>query len=232
MDALFTYLTDAMEGSFPLALLASGVWGVLSILLSPCHLTSIPLVIGFLTSQGEKKPSRGILLAFVFAIGILLTIAVVGTVTALSGRIMGDVGPYGKFVIAAVFFVAGLYLMDIIRLPETGVQLRALRLRSVFIAAFALGLIFGAALGPCTFAFMAPVLVVVFQMAGTNTIAAGAVLLSFAIGHCAVIVVTGGLSSRVHAYLEWTNRSSVLPWIKRGSGLLVVLGGFYTLFFS
>lgn len=232
MDALLTSLTEALYGSFALALLASFAWGVSSILLSPCHLSSIPLIIGFLTARGEKKTARGVLLALVFATGILLTIAVIGIVTGALGRIMGDVGPYGTYIVVAVFVVVGLTLMDIIHLPDTGVNLRPTGIHSPLTSAFALGLIFGIALGPCTFAFVAPVLGVVFQMSNTNLFAAGAVLLAFGIGHCGVIVAAGGFASRVQAYLDWTNRSNAVLWIKRAAGFLVVLAGIYTLYTS
>lgn len=227
MESLFTTLTEALYGSLILALAASFVWGVASILLSPCHLSSIPLIIGFLTAKSEKRTSRGLLLAFVFAIGILLTIAIIGLVTAALGRIMGDVGTYGKYAVAIIFFIVGLYLMDIIRLPETGVNLRPIESGSSSWSAFVLGLIFGIALGPCTFAFLSPVLGVVFQMSGTNVIAAGALLFAFGLGHCTVIVVAGGLTSHVQSYLDWTNRSHSVLWIKRTAGLLVIAGGVY-----
>ena len=136
---------------------------------------------------------------------------------------------YGKYAVAIVFFIVGLYLMDIISLPGTGVNLRPIHTRSALWSAFILGLIFGIALGPCTFAFMAPVLGVVFQLSTTNAIAAGVMLLAFGLGHCSVIVVTGGLASRVQSYLDWTNRSNIVLWIKRIAGFLVILGGIYTL---
>jgi cytochrome c-type biogenesis protein len=230
MDTLFTGLSDALSAGYPVALLAAFGWGVLSILLSPCHISSVPLIIGFLTAQGEKRASRSVLLSFFFAVGILLTIAAVGVITATLGRMMGDVGPYGKYAIATVFFVVGLYLMDVIRLPDTGLKLRPLRNHSVFLSAFALGLLFGIALGPCTFAFMAPVLGVVFQMSERNIVAAGALLLAYGLGHCGVIVLAGGLAARVQAYLDWTNRSNVILWTKRTSGILVVLAGIYALY--
>jgi cytochrome c-type biogenesis protein len=230
MDSLFTSLTEALYGSFSLAFIASFAWGVLSILLSPCHLSSIPLIIGFLTAQGEKKTSRGLFLALIFAVGILFTIIVIGIITAALGRIMGDIGPYGKYAVAVVFIVVGLYLMDIIRLPDTGVKLQPFGIKSVFLSAFSLGLIFGIALGPCTFAFMAPVLGVVFQMSSTDSVAGGMLLLAFGLGHSGVIVVAGGLASRVQAYLDWTNRSHVVLWIKRVAGFLIILGGIYTFY--
>ena len=232
MDSLLTTLTEALYGSFSLALLASIAWGMASILLSPCHLSSIPLIIGFLTSTKEKKASGAVLLSFVFAVGILVTIAVVGVITASLGRIMGDIGAYGKYAVAFIFCIVGLYLMDVIRLPDTGLRLRPLQNRSVIWSAFILGLVFGIALGPCTFAFMAPVLGVVFQLSSTNVLAAGGLLLAFGLGHCGVIVVAGGLATRVQAYLDWTNRSNAVLWTKRIAGALVILGGIYTIYTS
>lgn len=230
MDSLFTALSDALSASISLALLASFSWGVLSVLLSPCHLSSIPLIIGFLLAQGEKKTSRAILLSFLFALGIFVTIAVIGAITAALGRMMGDVGPFSKYAVAIVFFVVGLFLMDIIRLPESGVSVRPLHMRSPLLSALALGLIFGVALGPCTFAFMAPVLGVVFQLSNSSPMAAGSLLLSFGLGHCAVIVIAGGIASRVQAYLDWTNQSNAIQWAKRIAGFLVVLGGIYAVY--
>jgi cytochrome c-type biogenesis protein len=232
METLFTVLTDAMYGSLALALVASFAWGVLSILLSPCHLSSIPLVIGFLTAQGEKKSSRGLLLSFVFAVGTLVTVAVIGAITAAAGRIMGDVGPYGTYAVAAVLVVVGLYLMDLIRLPDTGVVLRPLHIRSPLLSALVLGLIFGIALGPCTFAFLAPILGVVFNVSATDPTAAGALLLSYSAGYAGIIAAAGGVTTRVQAYLDWTNRSHVILWIKRVAGFLVVLGGAYIVYSS
>jgi cytochrome c-type biogenesis protein len=232
METLFTVLTDAMNGSVALALVASFAWGVLSILLSPCHLSSIPLVIGFLTEQGERKGSRGLLLSFVFAVGTLVTVAVIGAITAAAGRIMGDVGPYGTYAVAGVLVVVGLYLMDLIRLPDTGVVLRPLHIRSPHLSALVLGLIFGIALGPCTFAFLAPILGVVFNVSATNPTAAGALLLSYSAGYAGIIAAAGGVTTRVQAYLDWTNRSHVILWIKRVAGFLVVLGGAYIIYSS
>lgn len=230
LEKLFTFLTESLYGSYSLALFASFAWGILSILLSPCHLSSIPLIVGFLTSQSEKKSSRAFLLSLLFAVGILITIAVIGAITAALGRIMGDVGPYGKWFVAIIFFVVGLYLMDIIRLPDTGVGLRVPGIRSVILSAFVLGLIFGVALGPCTFAYMAPILGVVYQLSATNITLAIFLLLAFGVGHCGVIVVAGVLASRIQAYLDWSNKTSVVLWTKRVAGFLVLLGGIYTIY--
>lgn len=230
LENLFTFLTEALYDSFGIALIASFVWGILSILLSPCHLSSIPLIVGFLASQGEKKTSRALLLSLLFAIGILITIAVIGAITAALGRIMGDVGPYGKWFVAIIFFLVGLYLMDVIRLPDTGIGLRVPGIRSVVLSALILGLIFGIALGPCTFAYMAPILGIVYQLSATNIVLALLLLLAFGLGHCGVIVVAGVLASKIQTYLDWSNKTKAVLWTKRVTGFLVLLGGIYTIY--
>lgn len=227
MEWLLTTLSDAMSGGLLVSLVASFGWGVTSILLSPCHLSSIPLIIGFLIDRHENRPRLGLVLSLVFATGILTTIALIGIITAALGRLMGDVGRFGTYAVAAVFFIVGLYLMDIIRLPGSGITLHAPGLRSGILSAGVLGLVFGVALGPCTFAFMAPVLIVFLQVAGTSPVAAGALLLAFGLGHAGIIAAAGGLTSRVQAYLDWTNRSTTILWAKRAAGFLVLLGGIY-----
>lgn len=228
LDTLFTVLYDAMSGPVWLVLLSSFGWGVLSILLSPCHLSSIPLVVGFISSQGILSLRRTFLISFIFAVGILLTIALIGIVTASMGRLMGDVGTIGNYFVASIFFVVGLYLLDVIKLDWNTAGLRQTKLQGLP-AAFVLGLLFGIALGPCTFAYMAPVLGIVFQTAQTDYIFSMLLLLSFGIGHCAVIVGAGTLTNKVQRYLNWSDQSKALLWIKRASGILVIVGGIYLL---
>lgn len=229
MDSVFTALTDGLQGTFALALLAALGWGVMSVLLSPCHLSSIPLIVGYLTGRMVILPRQALALSLLFGVGILFTIAVIGLITAAMGRLMGDIGLFGNYVVAAIFFVVGLHLMDVLRFPDPGIQVRPLQVSSPFLSAFGLGLMFGFALGPCTFAFMAPVLAVVFQVSGSSPLLAGMLLLFFGLGHCGVLVAAGGITSRVQTYLQWTNRSSVILRTKRVCGVLVILGGIYSL---
>ncbi len=44
IERLFTLLNDAVQGGPFLAITGSFLWGILSIVLSPCHLSSIPLI--------------------------------------------------------------------------------------------------------------------------------------------------------------------------------------------
>lgn len=225
IDAVFNYLYEAMNGAVWIAVLASFAWGVLSILLSPCHLSSIPLVVGFISSQGKMSLARTFYISLVFSVGILITIALIGIITALLGRMMGDIGSAGNYLVAAIFFIVGLYLLGIIKL-DWNRGLKPTKAKGLW-AALILGLLFGLALGPCTFAYMAPVLGIVFQTAQKNYFLAIMFLLAFGLGHCSVIVGAGTLTGKVQKYLNWSEESKTILWIKRICGVLVILGGVY-----
>ena len=229
MGQLFTALSRAVEGSAGLALSAAFVWGVLSILLSPCHLASIPLIVGFIDQQGRMTTRRAFTISLLFSVGILITIGVIGAITAAAGRMMGDVGRWGNYGVAVIFFVVGLYLLDAIRIPMPGAAQPGVK-RKGMLAAFILGLVFGVALGPCTFAYMAPMLAVTFRLAATNLPYGILLLLLYGLGHCGVIVLAGTFSEVVQNYLNWNEKSQGALILKKVCGVLVILGGLYLLY--
>jgi len=226
MEKLFTTLTHAVEGTPAIAITAAFVWGILSILLSPCHLASIPLIVGFIDQQGRISTRRAFYISSLFAVGILITIAGIGAVTAAAGRMLGDVGKYGNYLVAAIFFLVGLHLLDVIPAPWSGPGRVGMKRRGP-LAAFILGLVFGIALGPCTFAYMAPMLAVTFRTAATNLLYGLSLLLAYGIGHCSVIVFAGTCTELVQRYMNWTEKSKGAVILKKVCGVLVLLGGVY-----
>jgi len=229
MTELFTALTRAVEGAAPVAMAAAFLWGVLSIVLSPCHLASIPLIVGFIDEQGRVSARRALVISALFALGILVTIAVIGAATAAAGRIMGDVGRYGNYAVAVIFFAVGLYLLDVIPMPWPGLRQVGTTRKGCW-GALILGLVFGLALGPCTFAYMAPMLGITFRLAHTNLPYGVLLLLVYAVGHCSVIVLAGTCAGLVQRYLNWNERSRGAVILRRVCGALVLLGGLYLVY--
>lgn len=229
MERLFSILSQAVEGTPAIALGSSFVWGILSIVLSPCHLSSIPLIVGFISDQGKLTTQRAFGIASLFAAGILVTIGLIGLITAQAGRMLGDVGAWGSYLVAAVFFLVGLHLLGVIPMPWSGPGQVGMK-RKGLLAAFILGLVFGIALGPCTFAFMAPILGVTFKVASTSPVYAVLLLLAYGIGHCSVIVLAGTSTERVQRYLNWNEKSRGASILKKICGALVLIGGIYMIY--
>jgi cytochrome c-type biogenesis protein len=95
------------------------------------------------------------------------------------------------------------------------------------VAALLLGLVFGIALGPCTFAYMAPVLAVSFKVGKTAWLYAAGLLVAYGVGHCAVIVLAGTSTEVVQRYLNWNEHSRGVTIVKGICGILVILGAVY-----
>ncbi|MEO0075899.1 MAG: cytochrome c biogenesis protein CcdA [candidate division WOR-3 bacterium] len=232
LTAIFTWLTNTIQGVPVIAILGSFLWGVLSILLSPCHLASIPLIVGFISGQETTSTKRAFWLATLFSLGILVTIAIIGIITGLMGRMLGDVGKYGNYIVAVIFFIVGLYLLEIIKLPflsnaaQPGLKKRGL------LASFVLGLVFGIALGPCTFAYMAPMLALTFSIASTRLFYGIFLLLIYGLGHCSIIVAAGTFTEIIEHYLHWSEKSNGIKIVKKVCGVLVILGGIYLLWIA
>lgn len=222
MDTLFESLTHALSGSPALAIGAAVIWGVLSIVLSPCHLASIPLVVSVVGGQEQRSPGGALLTSSVFSLGILLTIVVVGLLTAFAGRMLGDLGGWVNYLVGGVFLLVGLYLLGVIPLNWSPMALTPRR--TGLGSALAVGLIFGLAVGPCTFAYMAPMLGVTFKIASSQLILAVMLLLAYAVGHCAVIVLAGVSTGLVQRYLNWTDGSRGALMRRAMGGLVIVAG--------
>jgi cytochrome c-type biogenesis protein len=229
VERLFTSLSRAVEATPATAVAASFLWGILSVVLSPCHLSSIPLIVGFIGKQGPVSTKRTFAISSFFAAGILITIAAVGTVTAAAGRMLGDVGRYGNYFVAAIFFLVGLYLLDIVPLPWSGPGQIGIK-RKGLLPAFLLGLIFGIAIGPCTFAYMAPMLAVTFRVASTALLYGIILLVAYGVGHCSVIILAGTSTGLVQRYLNWNEKSQGALILKRVCGGLVLLAGLYLIY--
>lgn len=227
IESIFIWATKAMEGSLLISLGGSFVWGIMSILLSPCHLASIPLIIGFVNEQGKISTKRAFKISLLFSVGILITIGLVGVVTAGLGRMLGDVGTIGNYIVAVIFFLVGLHLLDVIPMPFTGSVGQPGFKKKGLLAALVLGLVFGIALGPCTFAYMMPVLTVAFRVASTQFLLAALLVLLYGVGHCSIIVLAGTFTEVVQKYLNWNERSKGAVIVKKICGVLVILGGIY-----
>lgn len=230
MTEIFDTLTRALSGTNGMAALAAFAWGVLSIVLSPCHLVSIPLVVAFTSNQKNASAKTGCIFGGLFAAGMLITVIAIGFVTAALGRFLGNTGTLGlvgQIFAGTVLLLVGLWLASLIRLPfldnlaGPGVQSRRGRL-----AAFVTGLVFGLSAGPCTFAWMAPILAVTFSSAQADLATAFWLFGWFAAGHAGILIAAGVFSGVVEKMLHWnTAKEKTMRSIKLVLGLLVFAGG-------
>ena len=230
MAELLTAFGNAFTASAALALPAAFLWGVLSVVLSPCHLSSIPLVVAYMNG-GDDLPTgrRAVTLATAFAVGILLSIAAIGLATVAVGRMAGDVGRWGNYLLAAVFFAFGLNLLGVLPIPNWPSAPSTTKRRGP-LGAFVLGLVFGTALGPCTFAFMAPLLGLAFKTAQEEVLYGALLVGLYGIGHSVAIVAAGASAQTVQRWLSWKAGARAATILRGAAGVAVIAGGIYFLY--
>ncbi|KAF0139677.1 MAG: cytochrome c-type bioproteinis protein [Stygiobacter sp.] len=130
LEGIFNFLHKARNGSLRIAAEASCRWRVLFMLLSSCHLSSIPLKVGFISAQGKMSFARTFKISLVVSVGILITFALIGTITASFGSMVGDLGGIGNFLVAGIFSIVGLFLVQCTfayKVPVLGIVFKRLK---------------------------------------------------------------------------------------------------------
>ena len=160
METFFLTINEWMTGAAALAALGCFLWGVVSVLFSPCHLASIPLMVAYVAGQQKAvNPKQAVGYSAAFTIGLFVTIALIGVICALLGRMLGDVGNYWQILVGAVLIWVALGMLGVESCTLSSSLLGRFNMKGLP-GAFALGLSYGTLSGSCTFGFIAPILAI------------------------------------------------------------------------
>jgi cytochrome c-type biogenesis protein len=224
-DQFFLVLNQWMTAGSTIAFAGAFAWGMVSVLFSPCHLASIPLIVAYVGGQQTAvKPRRAAWYAIAFSMGLFITIAVVGVVCALLGRMLGDVGVWWQVLVGIVLIWVALGMLGVQACSMSASLLYRFNLRGIH-GAFGLGLAYGILSGSCTFGFIAPILAIVTVQ--QKIVAGSVMMILFAVGHCVPIAVAGSSTALVRRVTENSVWQKAGVWFQRGAGLIIVLLGIF-----
>ena len=225
LESFFLTVNEWIAGGTLIAALGCFLWGMISVVFSPCHLASIPLIVAYVGGQQTLvKPREAGLYSVAFTSGLFITIALIGIICALLGRMLGDVGNYWQILIGLVLVWVALGMLGVEKCSMSGSLLYRLNLRGIF-GAFCLGLAYGVLSGSCTFGFIAPILAIITVQ---KQIATGILFIFlFALGHCLPIVVAGSSTAAVKKVMENSAWQGAGNWFRKGAGVVIVLLGVY-----
>ena len=224
-ETIFLTVNDWMTSGSGIAALGCFLWGVISVLFSPCHLASIPLIVAYVGGQEALlTPRKAGVYSVLFSTGLFISIALIGIICALLGRMLGDIGDYWQILIGLVLIWIALGMVGVEKCSVSGSLLYRLNFRGIA-GAFGLGLAYGILSGSCTFGFIAPVLAVITVQ---KQIASGILfILLFAVGHCLPIVIAGSSTAAVKRIMENSTWQGAGTWFRRGAGIIIMLLGAY-----
>lgn len=225
LETALATINEWMVAGTAVAPAGAFLWGMVSVLLSPCHMASIPLIVAYVGGQNRTlHPREAGQYALAFTTGLFITIAVVGIICAGLGRMLGDLGNHWQVLVGLVLLWVALGMWGVEKCSLSGGYLSRLNLTGLP-GAFLLGLSYGVLSGSCTFGFIAPMLAI---MTIQQRMMSGALLIvSFALGHCLPIVAAGSSTAAVRRLLESTAWQGVGNWFRKAAGVVVALLAVY-----
>ena len=216
-------LSSAISGNLWLAPLFALLAGVLTSF-TPCALTSVPLVISYVGSSGQKDTKKAFRLSLVFALGMAVTFTVLGTAASLLGRLMQGAGSWWFILLGALMLLMALQTWEIFNFIPSTYALSKNKKRG-YIGALAAGMLGGLFSSPCA----TPVLVVLLGMVARegNVLLGALLLLIYSIGHSVLVLIAGtsyGFVQKLSTSQKYGRASKVLRIIM---GALILLVAFY-----
>ena len=219
-----TFLDNIEQIVFIYPILAFGavfLAGVLSSA-SPCVLATIPLVVGFVGGYSDGDRWKAFLYSLTFIMGMSFTFTVFGAAAGLLGTMFGTLGGWWYVAAGCVAMLMGLQMAGIyeIRLPvNSGYKPK----RGGLIGSFLLGLFFGVVSSPCA----TPVLVVILTFVATKgkVIYGVALLFTYAIGHCLLMLASGTFTGFIEAFVKAKGIINFSVWAKKISGAIITAVG-------
>ncbi|WP_448573572.1 cytochrome c biogenesis protein CcdA [Trichothermofontia sp.] len=194
--------------------------------LTPCTLSMLPITIGYLGGYDHQTRLQGTVQSLWFSLGLATTLAGLGMVATLVGRVYGQIGVGLPIAVSLVAILMGLSLLEALPLPLPSFDGMALLPAALPRSgrSYLLGLTFGLVASPCS----TPVLATLLTWIATtqDPVLGSVLLLAYTVGYVAPLVVAGTFTVAIKKFLELRQWSA---WITPTSGILLVGFGLFSL---
>ncbi|PKM62689.1 MAG: cytochrome C biogenesis protein [Firmicutes bacterium HGW-Firmicutes-21] len=216
-------LSTAISSNLWLAPLFALLAGVLTSV-TPCALTSVPLVIGYVGGVGQKDTKKAFRLSLVFAAGMAVTFTVLGTAASLLGRLLQGTGSWWYLILGVLMLLMALQTWEIFNFIPSTYAISKNKKRG-YIGAFVAGMLGGLFSSPCA----TPVLIVLLGMVAHegNILLGTFLLLIYSIGHSVLVLIAGtsfGFVQKLSSNEKYGRASKILRIV---IGSLILLIAFY-----
>ena len=227
MEKIFGDIAQLIQQSPWLAIVAVFLGGVMTAS-NPCVLVMIPLMIGLVAGkQGATSLKKTFVFSLFFVLGLAVTFTALGLISALMGRLFGNIGRFWKYAVAVVCLVMGVLLLGAFKfnfaLPKSFEKIREGGL-----GAFLLGLLFGVVSTPCAVPVLAVLLAFVANKG--NVVYGGFLLFIYALGHSLLILIAGTSMGAAKKLIESKGLRKTNWALQKIAGVVIILVGTYFLF--
>lgn len=223
IDNILSQIAEIIGKNMWLSPLLALVAGVLTSI-TPCSLSNVPLIIGYVGGIGEKNTKKAFAYSAVFSLGTAATFVTLGIIATSAGKLIGRTSTAWYIVLGVLMILMALQTYEIFNFIPSVNLLEKSKKRG-FIGALLAGIIGGVFSSPCS----TPVLIALLAIvAGKGNLLWGILLmLLYSIGHSALVMVAGtsiGFVQKINASDKYKTAAAVLK-IVMGTAILLI--GFY-----
>lgn len=227
MGDLLNNFSNIISHNIWLALAMSFIAGIVASF-SPCVLSTIPLVVGYVGEAGVKDRKTAFKYSLMFSIGVVVTFTTLGIIVAVIGKFINLTGKWWYLILGVIMLLVGLQLIGVI--GDSRDTCKVPNRRRGVLGAFFLGIIGGALSSPCATPVMAAILAYVAQQG--NIVLGAAMLLLYSMGH-SLLVLLAGTSVGFVQQLSMSNKTMFIGKIlKIILGIIILMIGLYLLYFG
>ncbi len=187
--------------------------------ISPCILSMVPLLVGYIGGYGGGSKARGFSLSLSFVSGLALTFAVLGFIAAYFGQVFGQIGEVWYYILAAVAIIMGLQLLGVLTFNLPGLKKIPVS-KAGLGGALLMGALFGLVASPCA----TPVLAVIITYAAVQAepFYGSGLLFIYGIGHGIPLLLAGTFTGLARDMPKINRYTAYLSYF---SGLILVIAG-------
>lgn len=223
IDIWLTRIAEIIEVNMWIAPLLALLAGVLTSV-TPCSLSSVPLIIGYVGGVGERNTKKAFAYSAVFALGTAVTFVALGIIATSAGKLMGTSSPVWYMILGVLMVLMALQTWEIFNFIPS-VNLISKSKRRGFVGAFLAGILGGIFSSPCS----TPVLIALLAIvAGEGNLLWGILLmLLYSIGHSALVMVAGtsvGFVQKINSSEKYNKAATIT---KAAMGTAILLIGLY-----
>lgn len=193
--------------------------------LSPCIISMVPVIVGYVGGYSKTSRRQGFFMSLSFVLGLSVTFAILGISAALLGKIFGQIGVGWLYLVSVVSLVMGLNLLGIVNLKFPTLQKMPVKGSGTYGSSFLVGLFFGLVASPCA----TPVLAVLMTyVAGSGQLWYGGLLLFiYGLGHGVPLLVVGTFTSSIKQMPRFQKWGHYMTYL---SGTVMIGLGLYFLY--
>ncbi len=194
--------------------------------LTPCMLSMLPITIGYIGGYEAKNRLQAAAQSTWFALGLATTLAGLGIIAAVFGKVYGQVGIGLPIIVSVIAILMGLNLLEALplQLPSFGGTDWISAELPQGLRAYCIGLSFGLVASPCSTPVLASLLGWVANR--QDLVLGAALLLAYTAGYVAPLILAGTFTASIKKILELRRWSA---WINPVSGVLLVGFGVFSL---